>query len=76
MIRLSFSTLTLLLMLAPAGCATRRNDTARSEYQHTETTHTREGTAPDADMAPGDQSRQSESIQTHRESTTTTERGR
>ena len=74
MIRLSIATLALALLLL-GGCAHQRNDTARSEFRRTETTHTREGTAPGAEMQPGDQAQQSETnrTQTHRESTTTTE---
>ena len=69
MIRLSFAALALLLMLT-AGCVFHRNDTARSEYR-TETTRTHEGNSDGTEMKPGEHSQQSESVQIHRESTTT-----
>lgn len=71
MIRFAFSTIALLLMLMPAGCVTHRIDTARSEYQHTETTHTQEGNADGAELKSGEHTRQRETIQTREESTTT-----
>jgi len=72
MIRLSFATLALCLTLM-VGCAHQRNDTARTEYQRTETTRTQEGNAEGTEMKSGDHSTQSETIRTHRESTTTKE---
>ena len=71
MIRFWFATLALGLMLM-GGCA-QRSETVRSE-SHTESSHSQEGAAPGADMAPGaSQSSQSETRRTLRETTTTTE---
>lgn len=66
MIRLSFITLALLLMLM-AGCAYRQSEAVRTESQRTETTRTHEGN----DTAPGGSSQQTETTRTHHESSTT-----
>jgi len=70
MIRVSFATLGLLLLLT-AGCAHHRNDISRSEFQRTETTRTQDGNAQGTEINPGSQSEERETVRIHRESTTT-----
>lgn len=70
MIRLSIAALALSLMLM-ASCAYHRGND-RSESVRTETTRTHEGKAEGSVLRPGERSsQQNQTIETHRESTTT-----